>query len=78
MDRDDLDAMWDAGEQFLASLPHDYVILSCPSCREPHWAGAAGTDTQFGSDASPRMLPGDPPRMSCECGVTAPPVVEQG
>ncbi len=77
--RESFDAAWDAGERFLATLPHDYVTLSCPACGEPQWSGQAGDDTEFASDSSPRMIPGDPPRMKCaDCGATGTPTVEPG
>lgn len=76
LSRDDLNAAWDAGEAFLASLEATSVTLACGACGEPQWAGPAGADTQFDSDASPRMTPGERPSMRCvDCGAVAPPAV---
>lgn len=76
LNMDDLNAAWDAGEAFLASLDATSVTLACAACGEPQWAGPAGPDTEFASDASPRMTPGERPSMTCvDCGAVAPPAV---
>ena len=76
LSRDDLNAAWDAGEAFLASLEATSVTLACAACGEPQWAGPAGADTQFDSDASPRMTQGGRVSMTCvDCGAVASPAV---